>query len=57
MTVKENKARSKHIEWIVLAALTARGYGKNELAVQLDALAEVVRIGGLEFNMERMMDG
>jgi len=56
MTVREARARSKHTEWIVLAALTARGYGKDELAVQLDALAEVVRTGGLEFDMERTMD-
>jgi hypothetical protein len=56
MTAKEAKVRSKHTEWIVLAALTARGYGKDELAVQLDALAEVVRTGGLEFDIERTMD-
>ena len=56
MTVKEARARSKHVEWLVLAALTARGYGRTEMAVQLDALAEVVRTGGLEFDMERVMD-
>lgn len=53
MTVREAKARSKHTEWITLAALTARGYGQPELAVRLDALAEVVRTGGLEFDVEK----
>jgi len=56
MTVRETRARSKHVEWLVLAALTARGYGRTEMAVQLDALAELVRTGGAEFDMERSMD-
>lgn len=56
MTVKEARARSKHVEWLVLAALTARGYDRTEMAVQLDALAELVRTGGAEFDMERTMD-
>lgn len=53
MTVREAKARSKQSEWLGLAALTARGYGHPELAVQLDALAEVVRTGGLEYDVEK----
>ena len=55
MTVRETKGRAKHSEFILLAGVTLRGYGFDDLAVELERLAPRIRGGEFDFDTDRIV--